>query len=871
MSLSILNSVSSLVAENSLARSSLGQQKALQELSTGLKINSSADDAAGLAISAGLQANTTALAQSYANANNGISFLQVADGALAQVNSLLNRAVTLATESASGNLTGQQRTATNAEYQSILTEINQIGATTQFNGSQVFTNGNSSPVALANNVSTITGNVNPADTLSGGFDVTSTIPAFAGDTTGITLNDSGGTSTTGTITPSSTLSGSITVTSKTSGVEGSANPITFTASGNGSTITSSQIVAGDTLSGSLVINSSGGNASDSDTIDLANYQNLASSVGATATAAAHQLATDMTTAMQGTTGSTYTASISGGVLTIQTSNPVTAPSPASVSFSPDLWDLTGSGFDLGATLAGSLTFTSSGGNAGGSATIDFANYQGLTSSNLATQNAALTQLGSNLTASLGSATGSTYTAMFASDGQLFIMSGNVNERYEVSDSNVTATPVLGTQNVTLTDQDGFQLYTNPIAPGSTVSGMLNIDATGPDGSATASIDLGNSSYSGLFSNSPASFNAAMNLQNTLNTDLEAATGNEFSYQVMPFGNGTLNIQNMGGPESTLSGTFSTIQATLSGGESLSIGNGSNGIQTTGSSGVSVPTIISLAGQSTAGLQAFLQAQLGTNDYTVNYNNSNGSLSILLKNGNPDGYTSFSTSSSASQDVGYVAPITATTPLSLASLTKTTLASSLLTQLGGNYTVSYDQTSGALSIGISATGTSAGITSIATNNNTAVETAPAGTTGLSAVDIFTGDGTVSGSTRLDVTVGSLTTANLGTSNGSTGADLSGNDLLSQSGATASLTMINTAITDISSQRGAVGANINRLAATASDIGTEQINLTSATNSILNADIGKTVANMTQYNILQSTGMASLQQANQAQQAVLKLLQ
>ena len=128
MSLSILNSVSSLVAENSLAQASLGQQKALQELSTGLKINSSADDAAGLAISAGLQANTTALAQSYANANNGISFLQVADGALSQVNSLLNRAVTLATESASGNLTGQQRAATNAEYQSILTEINQIGA-----------------------------------------------------------------------------------------------------------------------------------------------------------------------------------------------------------------------------------------------------------------------------------------------------------------------------------------------------------------------------------------------------------------------------------------------------------------------------------------------------------------------------------------------------------------------------------------------------------------------------------------------------------------------------------------------------------------------------------------------------------------------
>jgi flagellin len=66
-------------------------------------------------------------------------------------------------------------------------------------------------------------------------------------------------------------------------------------------------------------------------------------------------------------------------------------------------------------------------------------------------------------------------------------------------------------------------------------------------------------------------------------------------------------------------------------------------------------------------------------------------------------------------------------------------------------------------------------------------------------------------------------------------------------------------------------INRLTATVNNAGTEQINLQDAVNSIQNADIGKTVANMTQYNILQATGMAALQQANQAQQAVLKLVQ
>jgi flagellin len=284
------------------------------------------------------------------------------------------------------------------------------------------------------------------------------------------------------------------------------------------------------------------------------------------------------------------------------------------------------------------------------------------------------------------------------------------------------------------------------------------------------------------------------------------------------------------------------------------------------------TTVSVAGVATSDLQSYLQGKLGA-DYNVSY--SSNALTITLNSGNTDGVTSFTASgSSVEQSVGGIPAVNTPTTVDLTGVTTANLQSSLLTQLnssGSNYTVTYDQTSGALKIGISGAGSTAGITSIVSSANNAVETVPAGTTGLSNMNIFTSDGTVNGSTSLDVTVGSLTTTDLGKSNGGSGTDLFSTSIASQSGATSALGLIMTAINGISSQRGVVGANVNRLLATASNIETEQTNLTSASNSILNADIGKTVANMTQYNILQSTGMASLQQANQAQQAVLKLLQ
>jgi len=108
-------------------------------LSSGSRINSGADDAAGLSLVNGLQANSMALTQSETNATEGVGLLDVADGALSQVTSLLDRAVTLATEASNGTLNSNQDAAANQEYSSILAEINNIGSTTTYNQEQVFT------------------------------------------------------------------------------------------------------------------------------------------------------------------------------------------------------------------------------------------------------------------------------------------------------------------------------------------------------------------------------------------------------------------------------------------------------------------------------------------------------------------------------------------------------------------------------------------------------------------------------------------------------------------------------------------------------------------------------------------------------------
>src|SRR5580693_9943155 len=123
MSFSINTNVASLQAENYLAQTSNFQSKTIGEVTSGLRIVNSGDDAAGLAIANGDRSTETVLTQGIQNATNGQNQLQIADGGMSSIGSLLDTARSLATESASSTFTGD-RGVLNTEFQSVLGEIN---------------------------------------------------------------------------------------------------------------------------------------------------------------------------------------------------------------------------------------------------------------------------------------------------------------------------------------------------------------------------------------------------------------------------------------------------------------------------------------------------------------------------------------------------------------------------------------------------------------------------------------------------------------------------------------------------------------------------------------------------------------------------
>ncbi|MCU0229235.1 MAG: flagellin, partial [Bryobacterales bacterium] len=123
MSTSIVTNVSSLIARENLRVTNEFQGRTINRLTSGLRINNSADDAAGLAVANRFRSDITELTQGVRNAGDGLSKLQIVDGGLNNISQILDRLKTLATQSGSGTFTGDRSTLNN-EYNSLLTEIN---------------------------------------------------------------------------------------------------------------------------------------------------------------------------------------------------------------------------------------------------------------------------------------------------------------------------------------------------------------------------------------------------------------------------------------------------------------------------------------------------------------------------------------------------------------------------------------------------------------------------------------------------------------------------------------------------------------------------------------------------------------------------
>lgn len=135
----IQHNITALNSYNKLNTNNSAVSKNLEKLSSGYKINRAGDDAAGLAISEKMRAQITGLETASKNAEDAVSLVQTAEGALTEVHSMLNRMVALATQSANGTYNSTNRNSMNEEVDQLKSEIDRILSTTNFNGKELFT------------------------------------------------------------------------------------------------------------------------------------------------------------------------------------------------------------------------------------------------------------------------------------------------------------------------------------------------------------------------------------------------------------------------------------------------------------------------------------------------------------------------------------------------------------------------------------------------------------------------------------------------------------------------------------------------------------------------------------------------------------
>jgi flagellin len=239
MALNAISNYAANVAHRNLQTSDAQATSSLAKLSSGTRVVSARDDAASLAIGSRLNAEVAALRQASINAGQAVSMLQIADGAMAKVQDILVRMKTLGVQAGSGQLSNTERSMLDAEYQSLLSEVDRIALDTEFNGNQLINGSitigdnanygapagviNIAVLGVSTDAATTAGNLGYATGASGGTFTLSATDAVTGGATSYTASISssdwtGGYLTTGTAVKltNSTSDGFMTITLNTS-------------------------------------------------------------------------------------------------------------------------------------------------------------------------------------------------------------------------------------------------------------------------------------------------------------------------------------------------------------------------------------------------------------------------------------------------------------------------------------------------------------------------------------------------------------------------------------------------------------------------------------------------------------------------------
>lgn len=140
----INHNISSMITQGALTKSTSAFTKSLEKLSTGLRINRASDDAAGLSVSEALRTQIGGMTVAKRNASDGIALMQIAEGAAGEISNILQRMRELAVQSSNDTLTTTERTYTNQEYTALLSEIDRVTNSTQYNSQTLLAAGTSS-------------------------------------------------------------------------------------------------------------------------------------------------------------------------------------------------------------------------------------------------------------------------------------------------------------------------------------------------------------------------------------------------------------------------------------------------------------------------------------------------------------------------------------------------------------------------------------------------------------------------------------------------------------------------------------------------------------------------------------------------------
>jgi flagellin len=141
MALNIRTNVPSLAAQRNLNSATERLNTSYERLSSGLRINRAKDDAAGLAIAESLKADSRVASVGIRNANDGISIISITDGAIAQITNILSRLAELSQQSANGVFSNSQRSALSLEFNALMSEVERVAYTTEFNGLKLLSGG----------------------------------------------------------------------------------------------------------------------------------------------------------------------------------------------------------------------------------------------------------------------------------------------------------------------------------------------------------------------------------------------------------------------------------------------------------------------------------------------------------------------------------------------------------------------------------------------------------------------------------------------------------------------------------------------------------------------------------------------------------